>query len=66
MRALVERLIGIDDDGNQLIYAEYFGDSSEDKPVGNFVSGSSVIMADNGKVYFYNENSESEDKWVEQ
>lgn len=66
MRALVERLIGIDEDGNQMLYVEYAGDSTEDKPIGHFVSGSSLLFADNGKVFFYNENSVSDDKWVEQ
>ena len=64
MRPLVEKLHSVVN-GVQMLYVEYAGNSNEDHPVGNFVTGSSILCVDNGKVLFYDETLESTDKWAE-
>ena len=49
-----------------LQYIELAGTSSEDKPVGKYLTGSMFIEVDTGKVFLYNRTATSGNEWVEQ
>ena len=68
-RYLVERLIGYLADGTELYYVELSGDSEVAIPttssngLGAICDGSICLQSDNGKTFFFNEDSGD---WVEQ
>ena len=57
MRFIVERVIG---DG--MLYIEAAGLSTDSKPTGTIITGSLFLEADTGKVFVYDETSET---WTE-
>ena len=66
MRILVNKIIGIDEDGHELHYIEAAGDSTEAKPSAESVGGvivesSNVFETNTANMYFWNEKSTS---WI--
>ena len=66
MRILVNRIIGINAEGQELHYIEASGDSTEAKPTeesidGVIVDSSNVFESDTADMYFWNEKSST---WI--
>ena len=64
MVVIVDKLIGHDSDGNALCYQEIFGKSTDTKPVGGLVTGSSFFEINTGDVYFYDQDGAVGSEWV--
>lgn len=60
MRRLVDKVFK-DENGNELHYAEFAGDSSEvgDLPTENMVDSSNFLATDTAEVWFFNEKTSS-------
>lgn len=66
VRLIVESVLTRDADGKQLIYAEGFCNSLDTKPVGDFITGSTMTEVDTGDVYMYDEEASPGSEWVKE
>ena len=62
MRDLVSRIVAVVN-GENIIYKEISGDSTDTKPTAGICDGSIFSESDTGDVYFFNEKSSD---WVKQ
>ena len=62
MRDLVSRIVAVVN-GENIIYKEISGDSTDTKPTAGICDGSIFVESDTGKVFFFSEKSGD---WVEQ
>ena len=64
VRFIVESALTRDSSGNQLVYAEGFCLSTDTKPVGDFITGSTMTEVDTGDIYMYDEDASAGSEWV--
>ena len=62
MRELVSRIVAVVN-GENIVYKEISGDSTDTKPTAGICDGSLFVESDTGDVYFFNEKSGD---WVQQ
>ena len=62
MRELESRIVAVEN-GENIIYKEISGDSTDTKPTDGVCDGSLFVESDTGDVYFFNEESGD---WVKQ
>lgn len=62
MRELESRIVAVEN-GENIIYKEISGDSTDTKPTACVCDGSLFVESDTGDVYFFNEESGD---WVKQ
>ena len=66
MREIVHKTVGTDANGEILAYSEFFGDSTETKPVKGVGFGSSFTEVDTGDVYMFQEGASAGSEWVKE
>lgn len=62
MRELVSRIVAVVN-GENIVYKEISGDSTDTKPTTGICDGSIFVESNTGKTYFFNEKTGG---WVEQ
>lgn len=63
MREIVHKATGAKVDGTHVTYSEFFGDSSETKPIVGMGYGCTFTEVDTGNVYMFSEKTSS---WVKE
>lgn len=58
-RMISSTQLGIAEDGEKILYAEFAGTSTEEKPTDHLATGSSFLEVDTTNVYFYDEESQT-------